>query len=242
MKKNVLITLMALFAISFTANADITGIYIDDLNVTITAGEEQETLVLPTISDQEITLEAGESNTYILKLEDFEILVEPEDPYAEPMYIGDIIFDEIIATENADGSVTLTRPAGETPGPIVYEVIETFIELVSGSISPDGEMLLHLTVRVPEFPGGMTVTVLFGSEPTNLVPVFSDKKALKIIYTTANEITVQGADNENYTIYNAKGMVVNSGKLTNATVNISALVGGIYILNVNGASAKFIKK
>jgi|GEM_PF-5712906 len=251
MKLKIFSFLIAFCAVVMTANAqiDIEGIYSGE--VVINSSDFEEPLVQ---SENIIVVKTGD--LYTLKINQFALL-DPETQ--EPlMLIGDIEFAEVEASLQG-GNIVLSR-AGISNGPVVYEIMPTTIELTSCVITPSGEMSVDLLVTAyfpldsdaiwdinnidpnvwmalinveVAFTGSKMPTSVF-SPKANRISIFSN--------TATDEIMVKGFENADFSIFNLSGNLVKSGNLSAETINVSALNAGVYVLNINGVSALFIRK
>jgi hypothetical protein len=222
----------ALFVISLSAHAqtNITGTYIGELFVTMDES---------TLSDVSIYLIQEEgSNTYALSIKDF---VFGELP------IGDLDVTGISAEEN-DGIITLTKD-GYSDGPTVDVPnisipVSTRIYLQEATITND-QLTFVLTVNGmigQEIP---LTNVSFTGEKDTRTGIFSAKadKALAIFPSLVEDvIRIQGLTNGRYAIYNLSGSMQQSGITGKGEINVSALSTGLYLIAVDGKTAKFIKK
>ena len=68
------------------------------------------------------------------------------------------------------------------------------------------------------------------------------KKTVIYYNVETNILTIKGADNQKYDIYNVTGMHVISGILNTEEVNVSALSKGLYLIKMENYTTKFIKK
>jgi len=229
---------------------DITGNYFGE--VEIDASDFPEPLIQ---SENIVIVKTGDF--YTLKINDFTLL-DPDTQ--EPLIlIGDIIFTGIEAS--LEGENVILSKAGISNGPVVYDVMPTTIELISCVITSDGEMSVNLLVDayipldldenpvwdindidpekwvvfidvVVDFIGVRTTSSIFSPKATTIA----------IFPTTTNDVVnVIGFDDANYAIYSLNGALVKSG-VNNGAIDVSNLGSGIYFLNINDASAKFVKK
>lgn len=253
MKKTLLSTLMA-FALLCSANAqiDIEGIYSGEVVI------DASNFLEPLIQSENIIIEK-DGDFYTLKINNFTLL-DP-DTQEDFLLIGLIEFTGIEASLQGE-NIVLSK-AGISNGPIVYDIMPTTIKLVSCKITPDGEMIANLSVdaymrfdgdesldgwdinniNLDEWYVFIDVTVDFtGSRETS--SICSPKAQTIAVYPTIvdNEITVTGFESANYAIYAQNGALVKVGNVNNGIINVASLGTGIYFLNINGTTAKFIKK
>ena len=251
MKLKIFSILTAFCAVVMTVNAqiDIEGKYSGE--VLINASNFLEPLTQP----ENITV-AKTGDLYTLKINQFTLL-DPETQ--EPlMPIGDIEFAGVEASLQGE-NIVLSK-AGISNGPVVYNIMPTTIELTSCVITPSGEMSVSLLVNayMPNDseaiwdinnidPNVWTVfidvEVAFTGSKT-LSSVFSPKAPTIVIFPTlaTNVITVEGFENQNYSVFNQNGKLVKQGRLNTEIINVSGLSAGVYILRVNDASTIFIKQ
>ena len=244
-----LVVVLGLFGSVANAEINIEGIYSGE--VVIDASNFSEPLTQP----ENIIIEK-KGDFYTLKINEFTLWLD-----GEPLIlIGDIGFEAVEAT--LQGEDVVLSKAGISNGPVVYGELPTTIGLISCVITPDGGMSVKLNVDVympsDEEAGAVwdinnidpgkwvvfiDVTVTFtGSRQITSVSV---NKAEKItIYPTlaTDVIVVEGVENAGYSIFNQSGILAKQGKITTENVDISDLNAGIYIININGASAVFIKR
>jgi hypothetical protein len=226
MMTKLLTVLVALFAISLSANAqtDITGTYTGVITVSMDGS---------TVSDVPISLTQEAGGTYAFSLKDFSFM---------GIAVGDIDLTGVTGVEEA-GVVTLSRE-GSIAGPTVPLMgieIPTTISLTSASVV---ENQLSFVLNVSAMGGAVPVTdVTFTGEKTTtgIQVIQTAGKALVVYPTLAKEvINVQGAGR--YAIYGQNGSTVKSGVIGKGEINVSSLPAGLYFITVDGKTAKFIKQ
>jgi len=226
--------LAVFFAAAFTANAQsVAGTYngLMVVEVVVPAPDEVE------IPNQNVIITNDGNDLVKLSILNFSFF---------GLELGDL---EVagISTATNNGVTTLSKE-GWSDGPVVDlegSEIATIIMLNSAGVTSKGVLTLDLSVDlyVPEiiqenvanvtFNGNMIPTGIF-SPNANRISIFSN--------TATGEIVVEGFENADYSIFNLSGVLVKQGNLKTETINVSALNAGIYILNINGASALFIRK
>ena len=217
MKKTLLFCFVTFFLGVLAANADdISGKYYGDLTVTGVPAE-------PVKANIYVSVETG--GTYTLSVKNFEFNTIP---------VGDLNVTGVTRT-NEDGVVQLAKE-GSSAGPAELG-FPTLIYLDSAAIE-NGELYLKLTVKtadetplvVVEFDGTLQTTKMNSTIDNSLS-----------IYFSNDVITLNGLDNENYTIYSINGAAIQNGKVQNGQIEINSITTGSYILSVNNRTAKFVK-
>jgi len=237
MKKNVLTFFAVLLAATLCASAqtNIAGTYKGTLTVTVLMGDADS----DSFENTKIIVTEELGGTYKLSVLNF--------IFAD-IVIGDLDVTGISASEE-NGEVILSK-AGSSVGPLVDIgpiTVNTFIYLNSASISSEGQLILSLSVTgnsefMEEGEEEPVADVEFTGDITT--GIFSPKAETIAIYPTIVDevITVTGFETANYAIYTQNGALVKAGNVNNGIINAANLGTGIYFLNINGASAKFIKK
>lgn len=237
MKKTLLSLAIAVLGLGFTANAQIAieGTYDGKIEYQITSMEADP----QSQSGEKVILTKEEGvNLYTLKIEDF--VLKADNP-ADNMPIGTIELKGVLATEDADGVVTLSKDV-LSDGPMVYGTMTTEIAVNISTIS--NEILdVDLTVEVKEL--AMTISVKFTGTLFTASLIKGKAESLSVFPTVVGGdmgITVGGSDSESYAVYAQSGALVKSGKLNAGTFNLSGLPQGVYILSIEGKTAKLVKK
>ena len=233
MKLKFFLFLAVLFAAAFTANAqEIAGTYNGTLTVDVIVPEPNEV----SIPNQDIIITDEGDGLVGLSILNFSFL---------GLDLGNLDVAGITASE--EGGVMTLSKAEISAGPVIEDLggLGTLIKLNSASINA-GVLTLDLSVYldVPEIPleEANVANVTFSGNLTT--GILSPKAEKMIIYPTVatDVIMVTGFENAAYSIFNLNGALVKQGKLNTKTINVYALSAGIYILNINGVSAIFIKR
>ena len=241
MKLKIFSFLAVFFAAAFTANAqEIAGTYNGTMTVEIVV-PAPDVVSFPN-QDIIITEEGGLAKLSILN---FSFL---------GLELGNLEVAGISTANN--GGTTILSKEGWSDGPAVDlgggpgNEIPTIIMLNSASVTSEGvlELDLRVDLRVDFGIPGMpplqenVANVTFSGNLS--AGIFSPKAEKIVIYPTfaTNVIVVEGFENADYSIFNQSGIWVKKGRLTAENINVSNLNSGVYILNINGVSAIFIKR
>jgi len=228
------------FAVAFTANAQqIAGTYNGTMIVEVVVPEPN---VVP-FPNQDIIITDEGGGLVKLSILNFSFM---------GFDIGNLEVSGISAT-NTGGTTTLSK-AGFSNGPSVdvgLGELPTVITLNTANITSGGVLMLDLSVDlyVEYVDSGFGVVLqenvanvtFTGNRSTG---IFSPNAEKITIYPTVatDVIVVEGFENAGYTIFNPSGISVKQGKISTETISVSALNTGVYILNINGISATFIKR
>jgi hypothetical protein len=233
MKKSLLFIGLSLMFISLTAKAqsDIVGAYTGTVTVDYAQGS--------TIPNVEIFLTAETGGTY-------QFSESLNFSYGE-MKIGDLIVPGVTATEN-NGIILFNKYDGAATGPTVvipiYGALPTRIYLRSGSrISAEGKLIFDLgVVGVHPVLNELTITEVHfeGTKVASGFDVVSASENAVILNTVVDNSLTALVKGE-YKIYSTNGSVLQSGNVQANEINVSALKTGIYFINIDGKTAKFIK-
>lgn len=238
MKKILLLITTALFAISATTTAatdNIEGTYKGDLDITFT-----KPTYSPTSMDQDIVV-SKVGDTYSFSINDFMFMGEN---------VGNIVFDGVIATPTGTGydfsregnvstMVTLYDEGAPVPIPVN-------IALTAGGYTT-ASSTITLTLSIEDALGGLMaiVSVDFTGKLFTASLIKGKAESLSVFPTVVEGdmgITVGGSNSESYAVYAQSGALVKSGKLNAGTFNLSGLPQGVYILSIEGKTAKLVKK
>ena len=240
MKKNVFTFFAVLLAATLCASAQINvaGTYKGLLEVEVLLGGDD---IVP-FENTNVIITGEDGGTFKLSVLNFVFPIEG---------IGDIEIGNLdvtgLSASEEEGVITLSK-SGASNGPNVPMgdlALYTFIYVNSASIE-NGNLKLNLSVtahisQTPELAEPAANVTFEGNYVTG---IFSPKAETIAIYPTIVDevITVAGLESADYAIYAQNGALVKAGKINNGTINVANLGTGIYFLNINGASAKFIKK
>ena len=233
MKKNLLFLMTAFFGFSFLANAveitNVSGTYVGDMTVSVYGGDPT------TESATQVVLERKENGTYTLTATNVKY---------NGTSIGSFAIDSLTVTENA-GVVTLSKDT-VTAMTVIYGgfPIPADITFTSGSVNGT-HLVFQLDILATMEMMGTTYIPVVVNFDGNIPSGVNNLNADKISITQSadsNYINILGIENADYTIYNQKGLLVKNGVLDVAEINISDLTAGVYVVNINKTSAKFIKK
>ena len=120
---------------------------------------------------------------------------------------------------NVPVAITLTN------GSVVNDVLNLNIKIVA-------TVMLSLTFNV-EFEGTLNIPTGFSETKADIVSIYPT--------VVESEINVAGIKNAEYIIYTQAGVAVKQG-ITSGTITVGGLGSGVYILNIAGKTANFIKK
>jgi len=237
MKLKIFSFLAVFFAAAFTANAQsIAGTYSGLMIVEVIIPDSAEVH----FPNQNIIITDEEGGLVKLSILNFSFL---------ELELGNLDVTGISTATN--GGVTTLSKEGWSDGPAVDlgtgpgNELPTIIMLNSAGVTSEGVLTLDLSVDlyVPEIVRYNVANVTFNG---SAIPagIFSPNANRINIYSNvaAGEIVVEGFENADFSIFNLSGVLVKQGNLSTETINVSALNSGAYILNVNGASALFIRK
>lgn len=232
MKQKLLSVMIALIAItipslSYAQSQEAAGTYFGKLNVFllgIPAGGNEENVYITAEDENHITLE----------IKDFKFLVGGTN-----IEIGDIRIPGVEVQK--EGNTISILPADVVltlPDPIKSVDVH-----LNKSTIVDKRLDLTLTVNTI-YPQAITVNVEFDgtyTEGSGIQDVSSSKPS--IFYNNeTNMLTVKGAQNMKYDIYNTSGLHVVSGILNSEVINVSNLSKGLYLIKIDNYTTKFIKR
>jgi len=193
------------------------GVYEGDLYISTPDAE------LPAI-DQEIEIVSTEDREISLNISDFSL---------EGMTIGDVVVTEVEVVELTNGTYTFEKQDIISAG--VFTSLEIDLE---GNVDAEGK--LNLTLEITN----LGISVKFVDGVTNSIYINTNQSEFSVYPTTTYDVlNVTGTkESSKYAIYNIAGINVKSGNIYDNAINVSDLSKGIYIINAEGRSIKFIKK
>lgn len=233
MRKKLLFTLFAVVAMSFTtisyAQIEITealvGSYVGELNVSV---DDDDPI---SKEDQNIIVTQGDQDENInLSIKDFVFPVQ-----GKPVVIGDVNVNNIpLQREGNDYIFTLTDTE------IYVPYFDDFLPSnINGKIDDNNILTLDLDI----IQGESTIKVLFEGEK-QASSIGNIQKHSFTVYPTAtyDMLSIDGIEGGKYNIYNIAGSLVKTGMLTDTNLNVSDLGKGLYFLNIEKHTVKFIKR
>lgn len=232
MKQKLLNFMIALIAIImptiiYAQAQEAAGTYNGKLDVSLyglPAGSSTENVYITTVDETHVTLE----------IKDFKFTVNNV-----VIEIGNILIPDI--TVQKEGNTIIILPADvklTLPAPI--ESVDVHL---NRSTINNKKLELTLTVDTT-YPQPITVDVKFDGTQTGGSGIQNTETKKTAIYynVETNILTIKGADNQKYDIYNVTGMHIISGILSTEEVNVSGLSKGLYLIKMENYTTKFIKK
>lgn len=231
MRKKLLFALFAVVAMSFTTISyaqiaeSLAGTYVGELNVRVDTDDPI------TKENQNIIVTKGDDDSKInLSIKDFVFPVQ-----GQPVVIGDVNVNSLPLVKERDG-YTFTLIDTEIYVPYFDDFLPSNI---NGKIDENEVLALDLDI----IQGESTIKVLFEGEKqaTNIGNI---QKHSFTVYPTAtyDMLSIDGIEGGKYNIYNIAGSLVKTGMLTDTNLNVSDLGKGLYFLNIEKHTVKFIKR
>ncbi|MDR2927124.1 MAG: T9SS type A sorting domain-containing protein [Cytophagaceae bacterium] len=214
--------------------------------------EEQWINLNDTVENVSVELKASATDDYyILAMGNLDLDIDIDFPVIEK--------DSIVITPDGDGlklskvkpfvfiipelTIPEDAPLG---GGMTFTDVPLTITLENGSIVDDVltcEIKANITVMVVIIPVSIDVLISFEGALDIQDNINMTKTETMNIYPTLVEakINVSNVNNAKYVIFGINGMVAKQG-VTSGLIDVADLSKGIYILSVNGKTAKFAKK
>jgi hypothetical protein len=215
---------------------DITGDYFGDLVVASIDPESPLEKVKDTIPGVSVSLNADINNKYKIDLSGYEI------------ELGEIAIDQLTAVQNGE-VVTLSRTEAlldTTVNDTTLNDVRIAVYFASGSITGN-HLTFVLSVKTElELIAGIPVEMEIASFTFNgtkgasgfeMVSVQENNIILNTLVNNSLTALVKGE----YRIYSVNGSVLQQGNVQADEINVSALKSGVYLINIGGKTAKFVK-
>ncbi|MDL2289817.1 T9SS type A sorting domain-containing protein [Paludibacteraceae bacterium OttesenSCG-928-F17] len=122
-----------------------------------------------------------------------------------------------------------------------YKFNEGYVSNISSASNKKLFASIDLQLKLGLLGFQSLLKVTFGDNGSTSIDTYINN-TLDIYTSPASDIiTVVGSVNENYSIYNTNGALIQTGYIQNEQVNISNITSGMYFIKVDNKTAKFIK-
>ena len=232
MRKNLLLVLLAIASFAFATKSiaqtteSIAGNYIGKLSVVVGEADPIES------ENQIINIATGASDDQInLSIKSLTL----------PMIgsIGDIDVPNVPVTKDGDDLIFSIREHDMVVNTPLGSLTITLN--LDGMIGTDGTLDIEMRITQAAMPTFL-VTVTYEGTKATATSLKKQTAEFSIYPTITNDfITVNGIESGEYIIYSATGAVARKGMIEGA-INVSDLNNGVYLLNIENQTVRFIKK